>query len=846
MTSLETLKEKYAEETYTIKIDGKDIQLIGREYWLKEHIHYHILKHCIYGADIDSFAVQLTTINLLLKDLDNFTDELNIIECDSLIKCQEDYDWQNLKEQLEEEFETVLTTQTNLFGEEEVFEQVLRKENYKLKYKDISGLQKEEIIKKDKAEEILDLCTFWSNKFDYIVGNPPYIGFGNKIDKEYIESKYNCFMGKSDIFIAFIELAYDRLKIKGDCGFIFPVTFLNHPNNENIRTKIIEDTKIKKMVNLGERVFEDVRKNTMLLIFSKEKSDGNHLCITQDISKIKKISDKEIELFSNNKCKKVHQLIFQQMPLKIIDTYLEESLIRLFLDIYKNNNKVIDIGKALDAGIDYNKKSVSEKVFYKGEKSNTNDHEILSGKNINKFITFSSDKYLLANYRGKIEKGEYIKVNEDVYELNSKIIYRQTADRIIATVDDQKRYFDKSIHAIRIDNSTISNKYIVCLLNSSLFKFFYDIFAGGEIRCHSDFPQVKTTFVDNLPIKLNIAKQIFKLIDKIINEVMENENKLMNLELKNFCLKDYIEFEENKLDIELDTLYLKIMADLIVYDIYEVNFPIRLEILESIDTEEITEIVSYIVNDLIESRNIIFDYDNYFESLKGVIDYQIKEMINKTMKIITPEMFINEHIHNNRDIDKISEEYGFNSIILKLVRKIYSQEHSFEYPWKFYNLRELCSKINEYLRKNIVRELKDKNNSNKLDDIRDTLEINNEQFTLLVDIYRQYKETIKSIDIIKEALNEDAYTWNAYRKNKAQDKISKTFIKYYDINYYGLSEWSDEIHKQYFMDAIDEYTENSPNEKKANDILKLFKELDIEDKEDYVDIIEDKIKKAFS
>ena len=100
LNNIEELKERYSNEEYIIKKNGEDISLLGKKYWVKEHIHYHILKHCLYGADIDSFAVQLTTINLILKDLDNFTDELNIIECDSLIKWEEDYDWKYLKEQL--------------------------------------------------------------------------------------------------------------------------------------------------------------------------------------------------------------------------------------------------------------------------------------------------------------------------------------------------------------------------------------------------------------------------------------------------------------------------------------------------------------------------------------------------------------------------------------------------------------------------------------------------------------------------------------------------------------------------------------------------------------------------
>ncbi len=83
-------------------------------------------------------------------------------------------------------------------------------------------------------------------------------------------------------------------------------------------------------------------------------------------------------------------------------------------------------------------------------------------------------------------------------------------------------------------------------------------------------------------------------------------------------------------------------------------------------------------------------------------------------------------------------------------------------------------------------------------------------------------------------------------KTKKNNKnIKTTFIKHYDSNYYGLAEWSDEIHKNYFLDAIEEYTVNNPNEKKSKDILKLFKDLDIEDKQDYIEVIEEKIRKAF-
>ena len=132
-----------------------------------------------------------------------------------------------------------------------------------------------------------------------------------------------------------------------------------------------------------------------------------------------------------------------------------------------------------------------------------------------------------------------------------------------------------------------------------------------------------------------------------------------------------------------------------------------------------------------------------------------------------------------------------------------------------------------------------------LNDIRSTLEKLYSNFEELMNIMRKDKPTKKSKDIVKEALNQFADTWNSYIKNINAGKEPKKLVKYYDSTYYGLSEWDDEIHKEYFIDAIKKYTEINPNEKKARDILKLFEGLNIKDKEDYIEIFNSQIKKAF-
>ena len=270
INNLELLRDKYANEVYTIKKQGEIKQLSGKDYWTEENIHYHLLKHCIYGADIDSFAVQLTTINLLLKDLDNLTDELNIVKCDSLIKWEKDYDWKDLQNQLKEEFEIIKTTQINMLGEEIVHEIKQRKENYELKYIDSTGLKKFRIITEESAKQIVNLCDFWNTKFDYVVGNPPYVGHKQlSMDhKEWLLSNYShVFKDKSDLSFCFFERILDILSEGGMAGIITSRYFMESPTGRNLRKYLQQNAKMKGIVDFyGAEIFKGVGVATLITV----------------------------------------------------------------------------------------------------------------------------------------------------------------------------------------------------------------------------------------------------------------------------------------------------------------------------------------------------------------------------------------------------------------------------------------------------------------------------------------------------------------------------------------------------------------------------------------------------
>lgn len=813
MNSLEALKEKYAEETYVLKKDGKEIQLTGREYWVKEYIHYHILKHCIYGADIDSFAVQLTTINLILKDLDNFTDELNIIECDSLIKWEVDYNWKLLKEQLENEFETITTTHINLFGEEERFQTTVRKENYKLKYKDIAGTLIEEVINREKAEEIINICNFWNRKFNYVVGNPPYGADVDKDLKEKLKSKYPIIEGKNDIYALFVYRNIEIADLKCKVGLITPNTYLGLFYYEKLRKLLIDNYKIEKIIDLPNKlkVFEDVNIDTVISIFSKKRECNYYYKVVSKLSSLEQFIKSEY--------------IYEKINYgDIIDDY--RILISEFVRP-KNKHKSFDSICTVHQGGAF--------VGKDGSLVNTLEESApyLSGTDIDRYFMKWKGNYI------PLDKNKVYSLGNEEHYRKEKIVMqrsrgRHLSKRIVATKDNKGFYCALGRTNYLLPTTRNINE-ILGVLNSKYINYYYTEkfgFSSTDIIASS---------IRQLPYPMEKNDLISQCVERILNcyeEKVKLEHELNEVILKENILNSFMHIEDKKINVNIKLCELENIIDMCVYKSFNIGFN---EIMKVEEHQKSSE-------EIPTERKMLLErlYSNVSEDMYEKLSKEVNKIaLNLAKEKISRQMYINL-MEKDETIEQIAVEYNMEYSTIAILRKYYLESDSKENLIKYYNLQKLFDVIQKYINDNLYEILSRRTNYKNLVEIKELLSYNIMNFNELISLMRKENITKKTDVIIKESLKLNSYTWNAYRKDKSQDKVSKTFVKYYDSNYYGLSEWSDEIHKQYFMNAIDEYTVNSPNEKKANDILKLFKELDIEDKEDYVDIIEDKIKKAFS
>lgn len=182
---------------------------------------FDILKDNIYGVDLDTQAVEIAQLNLLLKVLSQRT---------KLPTLQHN-----------------LRVGNSLISEGEPEHKPF---NFETEFKGISE----------------------QGGFDIVIGNPPYI-------KEYtnrsaFDGLHNSpyYQGKMDIWTLFACQAIDLLKDGGYFSFIAPNNWLTNAGASIFRDKILSEGQIVKFVDFGDfKVFKDAGIQTMVFVFKKGK-----------------------------------------------------------------------------------------------------------------------------------------------------------------------------------------------------------------------------------------------------------------------------------------------------------------------------------------------------------------------------------------------------------------------------------------------------------------------------------------------------------------------------------------------------------------------------------------------
>ena len=224
-----------------------------------------ILLNNIYGVDIDSQAVEVTKLSLLLKVLED-----------------ENKDVLEAQQKLIQERALPYLGDNIRCGNSLICTDILEQQ-------DLTMNELQSINPFDWEDEFSEI--FKNGGFDAIIGNPPYIRM-QIVDKQtnnYCRNNYiTPTKGNYDAYIVFVEKAIEILNNDGIMGYILPHKFFTAKYGAPLRTFISENKNLNRIIHFGDQqVFENATTYTCLLFLNKHQNKKFYFDRISDLDKFK-------------------------------------------------------------------------------------------------------------------------------------------------------------------------------------------------------------------------------------------------------------------------------------------------------------------------------------------------------------------------------------------------------------------------------------------------------------------------------------------------------------------------------------------------------------------------------
>ncbi|MCS7014397.1 MAG: class I SAM-dependent methyltransferase [Chloroherpetonaceae bacterium] len=109
-----------------------------------------------------------------------------------------------------------------------------------------------------------------SEKFDTIIGNPPYVRFQDILPDTKKKLSLHRFDGRSNLYLFFIEKCLQHLSPNGELIFITPRDFLKATSSRKLNSWLYQQGTITDWIELGDqRIFADFTPNCAIWRFEK-------------------------------------------------------------------------------------------------------------------------------------------------------------------------------------------------------------------------------------------------------------------------------------------------------------------------------------------------------------------------------------------------------------------------------------------------------------------------------------------------------------------------------------------------------------------------------------------------
>lgn len=513
----------------------RDLLLPYEDLMIGYEVEKSILEHNLYGVDINEDAVEIARLSLWLRTAHKGRELINL---GAKIKCG-----------------------NSLIADRSVAENAF--------------------VWEDEFPEV-----FEQGGFDVVIGNPPYVNL-KLFDKQivnYLSSAYaNIHTGYNDILYYFFVKGLDVLSPNGKLLFITSNYFLGNTYAQKLRTFLVPY--ISQIINFKNfMVFESANVHTVIIGLEKMPSSGVSVCNSED-------GNLDHIPFNLERAKLSDTWLVADVSTAPIfdklenDAVLLGSISTILKGATSGNREIFTIKKdfAIENKfeIDLLRQSISSKDIQKYELIDSGEFLIYTDNSTDIKMYPNIENYLknyydILNSRNEVKKGVYAWYrlerprNKAIFEAIEKIIVPYRADCNKFAFDNKQSFNDGGgSYAIVITDIEISIKYVLALLNSKLFDWYYG-FVGkpkGNAREYFNEPLSK------IPLKkIPFENQAHFII--LVDEIIETKPKIKEYKsLLEDAIKNDNFDREIKLKKEIETMENRVIEcekeiDVMVYALY--------------------------------------------------------------------------------------------------------------------------------------------------------------------------------------------------------------------------------------------------------------------------------------
>ena len=495
-----------------------------------------ILLNNIYGVDIDTQAVEVTKLSLLLKVLED-----------------ENKDALEQQQKLFQERVLPFLGDNIRCGNSLIATDIMGDEN--ISHEEIAN------INPFNWEEEFP-AIFENGGFDVAIGNPPYVRQERiKELKPYLKDHYETYTGVADLYVYFFEKGLNILKEKGYLSYICSNKFTRANYGKKLRNFILNNSIINFNDYAGDKIFKGATVDPCVIVIKREKNEKNFILVSDDF-------EVDQDRFNDSS--------WSFVPPKVLD--LKEKIINQGIKL-KNIEDIV-INNGIKTG--YNQafiinENTKNSLIDKNNKNEDLIKKILRGRDINKwYVNFNNIYIILTKIGTEIENYAIIKEHLDQFkdslkkrrdqgnhywELRPcsyyedferpKIIWAEITQEPYFYYDEEGYYMNNKCFMITSEKTNL--KFLNSLLLSNLFKFLFKQMgnklgdSGYELRkiIMNELPIVIPP-IEILNIFQNLADKMIQLNKDLANAKTPHEKKL---------LEKHIEAIDEKIDKMVYELY---------------------------------------------------------------------------------------------------------------------------------------------------------------------------------------------------------------------------------------------------------------------------------------------------